>query len=529
MSSVTSRPILQPWTLLLIAGLLASVAFLLQGYSGLNLADEGFLWYGMRQTAEGRVPLRDFQSYDPGRYYWSAACALLLGKGLIALRGSEAAIQVAGLWAGLLAASRLTRNWVLLCVIGILLTVWMFPSHKLFDHALLLGGIWTAARLVEMPSRGRVIWAGLFVGLGTFFGRNHALYNGAAQFILLLLLWLKMRSELPVSRLVVWCVGIGLGMMPLLLMMVFVPGFFASYQESISAILRTGTNLARPIPWPWRISLAGDFFGSGRQVILSFFMLALPVVYLTALSVCLVRPARFLQDHGLLAACGAVGLCYLHHVYSRADLSHLAQAIHPFTFGLLSLTLLCRRRQVYLVSIAALLLAAGIFELLPQMPCYQRLTSSVPWIRCEAASGVFLPQRWAASLDELAKFSQTNIPPREGIFIAPAAPGLYPMLGHSAPVWEIYLLFPATKARQEEIIRSLTKKQVDWAIVSNAPPDQRDDLRFSATYPLVWNYLMREFQPVPKVHLPGKMAVLHRTGGLSRAVPLRETSLLSAR
>jgi hypothetical protein len=517
-SPVAHRSVYQPLSLLLLAGILASTAFLVHGHSGINLADEGFLWYGMQQTVEGQVPLRDFESYDPGRYYWSAASALLLGRSLIALRVSETAIQVLGLWAGLLAASRLTRNWGVLGGIGIMLTAWMFPSHKLFDHALLLSGIWTATRMVERPTRGRVIWAGLFVGLCTFFGRNHALYNGAAQLILLLLLWLKLRSELRFSRLVVWWVSIALGMLPLLVMIVFVHGFFASYEDSIAAIFRTGTNLALPIPWPWRISFSGDAFELGRRILLSFFMIALPAAYLAALAVCAFRPARFLQDHALLAACGAVGLFYLHHAYSRADLSHLAQAIHPFLLGLLSFAFLCRRRQVYLVSIAALLLAIGLFELVRQMPCYQRLTSKNPWIRCEAASGVFLPPTWARSLDALARFTEKNIAPDEGIFIAPAAPGLYPMLARAAPVWETYVLFPATEKRQEEINRALTRKGVNWAIVSNTPPDQRDDLRFSATYPRVWDYLMRQFQPVPDVHLPGKMVMLHRRG-VSRAVP----------
>jgi hypothetical protein len=85
--------------------------FFWQGWQDFNLNDEGFLWYGAQRLIAGEVPLRDFQSCDPGRYYWSAAIMALSGdSGIIALRAAVAAFEVAGLVLALLMISGRNRS-----------------------------------------------------------------------------------------------------------------------------------------------------------------------------------------------------------------------------------------------------------------------------------------------------------------------------------------------------------------------------------------------------------------------------------
>ena len=499
---------LLPWYILLLAVLLAGCSFALQGRQGINLSDEGFLWYGVQRTAAGKVPLRDFQSYDPGRYYWSAAGTFLFGDGLIALRFSETVFQILGLWAGLLAANRVAGTWTQLAAVGVMLALWMFPSHKLFDHTLLLCGIWIAVRLVEEPSPGRIFTAGLFVGLCVFFGRNHAVYNFLAQTSLLLFLHFKLLTPLPVPNLAIWFAGIAAGLVPMVVMFVCVPGFSASYIESIRLIFRHGTNLALPVPWPWRVS--PHSLSGGIQVLLGIFLIALPLTYITAITLSLSMRSEMIKAHALFIACAFVGLFYLHHAFSRADFSHLAQAIHPFTLAALALPVSLGAGRPYRWTALAALSVVALCTIGRQTPLYQRFTSVTPWVPFDAGGKIFVPSAVNRLFICLQRFAAENIAPGEGVLIVPFTPTLYPILKHESPLWDLAYYFPATPQRQNAMIQQLTAKNVNWAIISDSLPDKREDLRFSATHKSVWQYLTGNFEPIESVCLPKSTKILHR-------------------
>ena len=407
-----------PVFLLCCATLFALGLFAIQARQGVNLADEGFLWYGVKQTVHGEIPLRDFQSYDPGRYYWSAGWALLFGEGLVALRFSETAFQIIGLWVALLTATRITRNWITLTVIAVMFLLWMFPSHKLFDHTLLLCGIWTAVRVVEQQSTGRVLSAGMFVGLCFFFGRNHALYNFLAQVFLLIFLQSKSGSLVSFSEFGIWISGILLGLIPLLILFVCAGGFASSYIESVRSILHQGTNLFLPIPWPWQIWPLTDVAAATRWL-LGIFLVALPISYLAAIAASLSMRAKTRREHALFIACPFVGLLYLHHAFSRADFSHLAQVIHPFLLLVLALPFAFAKSKPYRwISIAGLC-AISLLTIDRQTPLFQRLGSRTAWERLQTGDTIFVPPNVNRPIVCLQKFAAQNIPPDAGVLIAP--------------------------------------------------------------------------------------------------------------
>lgn len=123
---------------LAVSFVLTALFYFLQADIGLKIGDEGFLWYGTMATASGKIPFRDFQSYDPGRYYWTAAWSFILGDGLMALRLSVAIFQGIGLFFGLLAVRRVVSSWWGLFLAGLLLILWMHPRHKLFESSIVM-------------------------------------------------------------------------------------------------------------------------------------------------------------------------------------------------------------------------------------------------------------------------------------------------------------------------------------------------------------------------------------------------------
>ncbi len=372
------RPGPSPLGLAVLAVALSASLFLLDGNVWLEaLSDEGYLWYGTIRTSLGEVPLRDFQSYDPGRYYWGAAWFRLLGdRGILALRLSATLFSCVGLWFGLLALRRVFDRWWSLALSGVILVLWIYPFYKAYEITISLGAVFFAVRLIERPSLTRHFAAGVFAGVAAWFGRNLGLYCALAFLTVVLIVQIRIEKGSLVRRLGAWGAGAVLGYAPMLLMFLLAPGFFDTFVEMNRVFIRGGvTNLSRPVPWPWAPQysyLKMSEIRAARFFTIGLFFVLLPVFQAGMAAVLLFQ--KDLRRSALLLASTAVGLFYMHYAFSRADLPHLASSVHPLLLAMMVLPHSFERlgKRLPLPAWLPVLLLASIFAVGTDHPFYRK-------------------------------------------------------------------------------------------------------------------------------------------------------------
>ncbi|MFT5048858.1 MAG: hypothetical protein ACI8QZ_000245 [Chlamydiales bacterium] len=510
------RPLPSMPASLICAVVLIGALFALTGDIGLDLADEGFLWHGAQLTALGKVPLRDFQSYDPGRYYWGAAWSSVFGSGLMALRLSNAIFQALGLFCGLAVLRRVTPSIAVLALMGAVLTVWMFPRHKLFESSLALMAVLFAVRLLERPTARRHLVAGIFVGLAAFFGRNHGLYC-TLGFAAVILFAHRDRPDggLP-AKATSWGAGVILGYGPMLLMLALVPGMWEAFVESLRLLGSRGTNVPRAIPWPWTLDYSMAFAGLAPNLVAGVGYVVMVVVYPVALVWALRR--RVDGDHAaraVLIASVCIGLPYTHHSWVRASPSHLAQSIQPLLLAICAMAVLFGRKRPVLartltwgsLSISALLVAWGVHPELRTFGSLARRTL----VEHEVAGDLLrIPESQARELEQLEAVVAKRVPVDESMFMAPFRVAYYPILGRVAPGWDLYMLWSASEEYQKSIVEMLEQGGVNWALIVDEFLLQRPDTAFTNSHRKVMRYFRRNFDPVLDPGLPDGHLLLRR-------------------
>lgn len=493
---------------LALAVLLPLAAHLWLGGRNLNVSDEGFLWYGVRATLAGDVPMRDFQAYDPGRYHFCVALAPLFGDGIRGLRASLAVFQALGLLCGLLVAQRVARGWPWQLFVALVLMLWMFPRHKVFEPALAAMACWVAVRLVERASLARHLATGVFVGLAGYFGRNLGLYCGLATGALVLLVAWKQRAPDCARRAGAWALGVGLGYAPMLAMFVFVPGFAGAFADSLRAILAHGANIPRPWPWPWRVASAGlpaEIAFRNWMLALAFLVpvLTLPGILLAALR----TRAAELHARAACLASAVVALFFLHHASVNSGAWHLAQCSPPFLLALLALPQLfpARRRSVAVGAWGGLALVTLAFGASSNpdlgLPLGQRLVA-----QRVGAETLELPPRHASLMAGLQGALARTVGD-EPVFLAPNLAAFYCVLGKRSPSWWLFFFWDATPAEEQVLQTELDG--VDWALVMESTREEQER-RFSDSHPLVWRWFQREWSRVNAPGLPPDFVLFRR-------------------
>ena len=109
----------------------------------------------------------------------------------------------------------------------------MFPRYRAFESSIALIATYLGIRLVELPTVRQYFVTGVFVGGVAFFGRNHALYSALAFTVLIVLLAVKAPDDALGPKVRSCILGVAVGITPLMLMVVFVPGFASGFAESL--------------------------------------------------------------------------------------------------------------------------------------------------------------------------------------------------------------------------------------------------------------------------------------------------------
>ena len=294
----------------------------LQVRVGLNLADEGFLWYGVQRVLSGEVPIRDFQAYEPGRYYLLAAWARLVhSDGIVALRYGLAVVQFASLFPALLLALRVLPWRWLLPAFGIFLSLWIAPRHKIIDVA---GTIWMLCMLATLAAnagRRSHLLAGMVTAGMWLIGINHVLYAAVGVGIVIFAsAWSeKLPPRILVQRIKWTVVGGLLVALIFLIWLLTVPHFLVGYwNNAIIRLIESGaTNLTLPIPWPWKVTAP-----IGRWGGLTIWAVSIGfVVFLAAVAVALLvffSPWRIrrMRQYPVALAAVAAAIPWAHHAFS---------------------------------------------------------------------------------------------------------------------------------------------------------------------------------------------------------------------
>ncbi len=482
-------------------------AFLLEGRIGFSLWDEGYLWYGVQRVLHGEVPIRDFMSYDPGRYYWAAGLLRLFhADGIVAVRAATMVFVALGVAAGVVLVWRQSPGRLIArsgkCALAIaLLVLWAVPWWKGYDAALSILLTASLTWVLTRPSATRFFVHGIVIGVAAIIGRNHGVYGVIACLVVAPLLLLSTSKPVWHQCIPAWVLGIVLGFAPILFGLVLDHRFAAMFWDSIRFMLfeYKGTNLPLPVPWPWTVHDGGVLTLSlVTQWLTGSLFVLLPIFCIVGLAIVLngLRRERSIV-HAEFVACVATAIPYLNVAFSRADVSHLAQAMCPLLIGLLIFPVCGVARAMHRWLLVPLLVIVSLLVAVPLHPWYQSRVQSGWRVVDVRGDKLHMSDAAAAPVEAVERLANRYVPDGNALLAAPVWPGAYALLGMKSPVWEIYPLFPRSDGFQNQEIARLQQVHPPLILIYDIGVDGREDLRYAHTHPRIWEYVNRIYRQIP--------------------------------
>ncbi len=296
--------------------------------------------------------------------------------------------------------------------------------------------------------------------------------------------------------------GVTAGFIPILFMALLVPGFAVVFWESIRFLFEfKSTNLPLPVPWPWTANFSSAPLGEAiRGVLVGLFYIS--IVTFGVLSIMWAARQKFQEKHvsPALVAASFLTLPYAHHAYVRADVSHLAQGIFPFLIG--CLVLLAGQPKKIKWPLALVLCTASLWVMPVFHPGWKCRTSE-QCVNIEISGSDMIVDPFEAYNVELLRRLNDQFSPNGQSFIAtPYWPGAYSLLERKSPMWEIYATLPRSESFEKAEIERIRKARPGFVLVLDTPLDEREELRYRNTHPLIHKCITEHFERLPDVPDP---------------------------
>lgn len=513
-----------PATFFPVLGFCIVALILIAGaHIGFRMADDGYLWYGAQRTLAGEIPLRDFNSYDPARYYLVAAVmAVLRSHGMVEVNIAAALAGAAGVWL-VLRALYLRRegvDWWLFPASLACFLLWMVPRANLFDSAASMTLVVSLAWMLAEPTSRRCFIAGLCLGGIAIVRRDHGLYGAVAEVAALAFLaWGERR--IGWMQLLCWSGGVLAGYLPMLLAMLLVPGFWSHFWATLHVYVERGTtNNPLPIPWPWRVmSRAREALPAARFVTHGTLLLLQPLAGLAVVA----WAWRLARSGGrrvppLLLACGLLAIPYAHHAFARADLAHFAQGSYPMLIGVLALSSGLRRNMA--VAAVAGTLGIGLLLFLPLQPSYQAWQAG-DWVEGHVGPDQMqVSPRDASELTAISSVIAQYAPGDHEFVAAPLLSGAYAIADRPAAVWDTYAFYAADATVQGWEIGRIQAERPSFILIQERGEDGTAAHGYPQTHPQVFEFIREHYARVEDLSLPAELNLdLYVPSGAGSASP----------
>jgi len=464
-------------------------------------ADEGYLWYGVQRVLLGELPHRHFKSYEPGRYWWCAIFFSFLPQTLYTLRISQHVFYAISLGILLTVLMYAGLGWFTVLACGLSLVFWAFPQHKLFESGIFIICLSSCIMYFICPGKMSIFFLGLTTGLALTFGFNLFIYVSASTCVALLmgiLLFSHDNTYILPAFFPGFLIASSFFLWPFITDSAFRRMF--TQRRIISIIKRRSTNLPLPIPWPFKpIPSAFGTLNTVRQYFIK--LLFLCIAFIPAISLLifgLLQPGHDLTGSPgsgleIILGSASAGILAWQHAYSRADFPHLAQSISPLIVCSFCLVSYVIPYDVSTLTIMMIYLYLA-WPLMAQFTGRLFLKGGGNLTQLKNGSSILMSAREKSILSTVEQMSMNAARSHGTVLALPNLVWVYPLLDLKTPVYDMFCVFPASSIQQSEMINQAVINNVKCALISNRKIDGRDDLRFSNTHPLVWDWLNTHFE-----------------------------------